>query len=175
MASALLCLPLVMTAMGDDERKLIDKKPVDREPTTDREFLIRAIACEVAEVKFAERAEKHATREDVRKTAQTMVEDHKKIRDEFLDQAKKMKVAVVEGLEKSHREQYDRLSKLDGVAFDREYVRHLVDGHEKSIKLFKKWAKEAKDADLRTVTDSALAKMQDHLTHAKKLNEKIKE
>jgi len=175
MASALLCLPFVLTAAAGQERKLIDKTTPDSEPTTDKEFLIRAIACEVAEVKFAQKAEKNATNPDVQKLAQTMVKDHEKIRDDFLEQGKRMKLAVVEGLEKSHREQYDRLSKLEGVAFDREYLRWLAEGHDKAAKLYEKWAKSAKDADVRATADGAARKLKDHLAHIEKVKSKVKE
>ncbi|MFO0841808.1 MAG: DUF4142 domain-containing protein [Gemmataceae bacterium] len=172
--AGLLCLPLLMAAARDDDRKLIDRRPPG-EPTTDQEFLVRAIACEVAEVKFAERAAKNATDADVRKLAQEMAEHHKKVRDELLERAKKMRVGVVEGLDKEHRDQYDRMSKLEGKEFDREYVRHLVEGHEKSVKMYKKWAKDAKDAGLREAADTALGKRQDHLDQAKKLQARLKE
>jgi putative membrane protein len=172
--SGLLCLPLLMSSAAGQDRKLVDRKPAG-EPTTDQEFLVRAIACEVAEVKFAERAAKNASNADVRKLAEDMAEHHKKIRDNLLEQAKKMRVGVVEGLDKEHRDQYDRMSKLEGKEFDREYVRHLVEGHEKSVKMYKKWAKDAKDAGLREAADSALNKRQDHLDEAKKLQAKIKE
>lgn len=172
--SSFLCLPLLMTSAADEERKLIDRKP-EGEPTTDQEFLTRAIACEVAEVKFAEKAAKNANNEDVRKLAETIAADHKKIRDNLLDQARKHKLGVVEGLDKKHREQYDKMAKLEGAEFDREYLRCLVEGHEKSVKLYKKWAKDAKDAGIRETADSALIKVQDHLAQAKKLHAKVKE
>jgi putative membrane protein len=172
--SGLLCLPLLMATAQAQDRNLIERKPAG-EPTTDQEFLVRAIACEVAEVKFAERAAKNATDADVRKLAEEMADHHKKIRDELLERAKKMRVGVVEGLDKEHRDQYDRMSKLEGKEFDREYVRHLVEGHEKSVKMYKKWAKDAKDAGLREAADSALNKRQDHLDQAKKLQSRLKE
>jgi putative membrane protein len=170
----LVCLPLMMTARADDDRKLVERKPAG-EPTTDQEFLVRAIACEVANVKFAEKAAKNASNEAVRKMADTIAEEHKKIRDNLLEQAKKMKLGVVEGLDKEHREQYDRMSKLEGKEFDREYVRCLVEGHEKSAKMYKKWSKDAKDAGLREAAEGAMTKVSDHLDHAKKLLAKVKE
>jgi len=147
--SALLCLPLAMTAFADEAKKPLIERREAGDPTTDKEFLIKAIACEVANVKFAEKAAKNASHEDVRKLAQTIVDDHKKVRDELMEQAKKMRLAVVEGLDKQHRETYDKLAKLDGKEFDKEYMTCLVDGHEKAVKMYKKWAKDAKEAGVR--------------------------
>src|SRR5262245_31176129 len=81
----------------------------DREPTTEKECLAHAISCEVAQVKFAEKAATNAASEDVRKLAQSIADEHKKVRDSLLEQAKKSKLAVVEGLEKEHRDQYEKM------------------------------------------------------------------
>src|SRR5262249_49807097 len=97
-----LWLPLLLTASADEGGKLIERKPPGREPTNDKEFLVWAVACEVAECKSAEKAAKNANDPDVKKMAQKVLDDHKKLRDSLLEQAKKMRIAVVEGLEKHH-------------------------------------------------------------------------
>lgn len=173
--TVLLCLPLAVAAAPQEKGTLIDRKSADREPASDREFLVRAIACEVAEVKFAEKAEKSATDADVQKLAAMIAKDHKKVLDGFMEHAKKEKVAVVEGLEKSHREQYDRMTKLDGAAYDREYVRWVADHHDKAGKLYKKWAKDATDADLRALAEKAAANVEEHKDHVKKAKDKFKD
>lgn len=173
LTAIVLWIPLVVTASTEDEGKLIQRKPIDREPTTEKEFLIRAISREVAEVKFAEIAAKRAENAEVRKLAEGIAEEHKKVRDGLLEQAKEIKVAVVEGLEKTHREEYDRLSKLKGEEFDREYLRWVIQEHDKGVKLYKKWAKEATTEGIRKQIDGALLKVQDHLAHAKKLQGRL--
>jgi len=147
----------------------------DREPKTDLEFLAWAIACEQAEVKFADRAIKKATSTEVRQLAEAIRSEHAKTRDALLEHAKTRKLAVVEGLEKHHREEYQRLGKLSGAAFDREYVKYLVDGHEKGARMYQKWAKEASDASLRQTARQAMKTTEDHLAKAKKLAAKLKE
>ena len=174
LAGVILWLPLLLTATADEGGKLIERKPPGREPTNDKEFLVWAVACEVAEGKFAEKAVKNANDPDVRKMAQKVLDDHKKLQDALLEQAKKLKVAVVEGLEKHHRAEYDKLAKLDGRAFDQEYLRYLVEGHEKGVEMYKKWAKDAKDADLREVAERGVTTAREHLGQAKKLQERLK-
>ncbi len=170
LAAFVLGTPLLLSAAQDESRKPITRLPADREPTTEKEFLSRAIAAEIAEVKFAEYAAKHAHSEDVRKLAQTLADDHTKIREALLGQAKKHRLAVVEGLEKSHRDEYARLSKLDGAAFDREYLRWVANAHERTSKLYKKWAKDASDEDIRAAAGRALQRVQDHQSLVKKLS-----
>lgn len=174
LAAVLLALPLLAAAAEEERKPLIERKPAGREPTTDQEFLVWAIACEVAEVKIAERAVENAEKPEVKKLAQRVLEDHKKTRDALMEQARKMKVGVVEGLNQEHREIYDRLGKVEGQEFDRTYLRHLVEGHEKGVKMYRKWAKDARDTDLRATAEKALSTAKDHLERAKDLGDKVK-
>ena len=43
----------------------------------------------------------------------------------------------------------DKLSKLSGKDFDKEYISDMVDDHEKDVKEFEKASKDAKDPDLK--------------------------
>src|ERR1700704_2080370 len=99
--------------------KPVEQTAPDKEPTTDQQFVVRALACEMAEAKFAEQAFKQAHSEQVREFAKTVAEEHIRLRKTLMDKAKEMKVAVVEGLERSHRERAQRLAKLEGAEFDR--------------------------------------------------------
>jgi putative membrane protein len=167
-AVALTWLALAVPAWADSP-KLIEKT-AEGGPTTDKEFLTWAIACETAEVKFADRAARTTQNADVKKLAQQLRDDHTKFRDELVKKARQFKLAVLEGLEKHHREAFARLGKLSGDRFDREYLDYLVEGHQKGIKMYSKWARDAKDADLRDIAARARDKAKKHLEEAKKLS-----
>jgi putative membrane protein len=167
------CLLLALALHGAEDRKLIAKIPAG-EAASDQEFVVWALACEIAEIKFAERALKQTGNEDVKKFARMIAQHHTKTRDALLVKAKEMKVAVVEGLEKHHREAYERLGKLEGSEFDREYTRYLIEGHEKGVKMYEKWAKDARDAGLRDLAARTLLAVKDHLEQARKLSGGIK-
>jgi len=166
-------LVLALTSQADD-RKLIEKKPADREPTTDQEFLVKAIACNMAEVKYGERALKQASNEEVKKFAQRMIDDHSKARDAFLEHAKERKLAVVQGLEKEHQITVERLAKLKGEAFDREYMHCMVEGHTRAVMMYETWAKKATDRDLAGLASRTLPKAKEHLEQARELLKKVK-
>jgi len=164
----------VVLAVQADTPKLVER--VEKgDPTTDKEFLIHAIACEMAEVKFADLAKKRAGSEDVRNLADTMLRDHTKTRDALLEQAKKMKLAVVEGLDKNKQDEYNRLSKLEGKDFDREFLQCAVKAHEKSKRIYTKWSKDASDADVKKAAESAMTTTTDHLDKAKKLSKSTRD
>ena len=110
----------------------------------------------------------------VKKFAQRMIDDHSKAREKLMDIAKDMKVGVAAGLSREHRELLLRLTKADGANFDRAYMNHMVDDHEKVAKAFEKESKDAKDPDLKAWAAKTLPTLQQHLEMAKNLNGQIK-
>src|ERR1700733_666568 len=97
-----LILPLAVRA---EDKKVVEKSDPKAGPRTDQEFVAWALAADLAEIKCGEYAAKHAENQDVRKFAQHMVDAHTKHRDQLLKVAKTMKLAVVEGLGKGHRDE----------------------------------------------------------------------
>src|SRR5438067_4946800 len=61
-------LVLAIAVQAVEDRPLVEKKPA-KEPATDQEFAVWAIACEIAEIKFAERALKQTKNERVKEFA----------------------------------------------------------------------------------------------------------
>jgi putative membrane protein len=48
----------------------------------------------------------------------------------------------------------DRLSKLSGDEFDREYMRAMVDDHKQTLEKFQREADKGKDPDVRSLPAS---------------------
>jgi putative membrane protein len=155
-----------------DEKKLIEKK--DREPANDKEFVTHAMACDVAAIKAADMALKTSKNEDVRKFATRLREDHQRCQDRLSKFAADWKLAVVQGVDAESREKMERLSKQEGSAFDREFVRCAIEGHEKALKMWDKWSRDAEDKDLREHAKEATAKLKEHLQMARELERKLK-
>jgi len=152
----------------------LTSQAADREPTTQQEFLAHAIATDIAEVKLGELALKQASSDDVKKYARMMVNDHTKHRDQLMERAKAFKLAVVQGLEKEHQEKMDRLSKLEGKDFDREYMKCMVEGHEKALKMYQTWSKKVEDKDLGDIVERTIPKLKEHLEQARDVHGKVK-
>ena len=70
------------------------------------------------------------------------------------------------------RNEVEKLGKLQGDAFDREYVKTVgVKDHEKDIKAFEKASKDAKDPELKAWASKTLPTLKEHLAMARKLPE----
>jgi len=68
---------------------------------------------------------------------------------------------------------YTRLAKKSGADFDREFVEHMIDDHEKDIKMFEKAANDAKDTDIRSFASKHLADLKSHLQIAQNLRSSV--
>ena len=168
-AVAMLLLGLSVSA---DEKKPIEKREA-KEPATDQEFLMHAIACEVAEVKISEYVAKNTGNEDVRKFATRMVEDHTKLRDKLTERARDFKLAVVEGMDKDKQAKFEEMKKLKGSDFDREYMKCMIEGHEKALRYYEKWS-DAKTESIRDLAKAAVPTIREHLAHARQVHAKLK-
>jgi putative membrane protein len=143
----------------------------------------------MAEVKLGELASQKARNADVKAFGRMMVQDHTKAGEELKQLASQHNIQAPAALDDEHRDKIDRLSKLQGAEFDREYMTQMVDDHENTIealedRLEKQGTDEnptytAKQNDNRV--DAALnawaAKtaptVRKHLERARQLNDKI--
>jgi putative membrane protein len=98
--------------------------------STARQFADKAMMANKAEIKLGQLAIERTQNSDVKQFAQMMVNDHTKALNE-LKQAAKGSASEPEQLDAEHQQLYDRLSKLNGAGFDREYMTAMVNGHRK--------------------------------------------
>ena len=145
------------------------------EPRNDKEYVIKAIAVESAEVTLADLAAKNASNDDVRKLAKTISEEHTKSRDALMAQAKNMKVGVVAGLTKDHQLKVAKMRLKKGNEFDRAYVQHVIDSHTSGETMYKNWSGSTKDAELKKLATKYETTAKDHLKKAKDLQKKLGE
>jgi len=110
----------------------------------------------------------------VRKFADRMVTDHGKMRDALLDTARDWKLGVLEGLDKEKEAKFDDLKKAKGSDFDREYMRCMVESHDKALRMCEKWSTDAKDEKLRDLIRKNVPTIREHAEHARKLFNSLK-
>jgi putative membrane protein len=98
-----------------------------------REFVNQMAITNMAEVQLGKLAQERAQSPQVKQFADMMVKDHTKANEELKQVASKLNVQLPTELDEKHRDLADRLSKLQGAEFDREYMNAMVDGHEDAI------------------------------------------
>jgi putative membrane protein len=85
------------------------------------------------EVKLGELASEKAQNADVKAFGRMMVQDHTKAGEGLKQLVSKHNITAPAELEGDHRDTFERLSKLQGAEFDREYINTAVDDHEKTL------------------------------------------
>jgi putative membrane protein len=127
----------------------------------DKRFVTKAADDGQAEVQVAKLAAERATNPDVKQFAERMVRDHTAVNQELMGIAssKGVKLDKDDGKDRT----YNKLAKKSGADFDREFVEHMIDEHEKDIKLFEKASNDAKDSDIRGFASKHLGHLREHL------------
>lgn len=121
------------TARTDENGAVVGTsgESADRNITSgDRDFVQDLSFANQAEVELGRYASEHAANADVKRFGQMMVDDHTKAFDELKQIAMQYSVPVPVGLDEKHRDLKDKLSKLRGAEFDKQYMDAMVDGHQ---------------------------------------------
>ena len=84
----------------------------------------------LAEVQLGKLAAERGSNPDVKAFGQMMVKDHTQAANELKPIAAELKVQQPAQLDQKHKDLSDKLSKLQGNEFDREYINAMVSGHE---------------------------------------------
>ena len=142
--------------------------------TEDKEFAIKAAQGNMAEVSAGNMAAQKGTSPDVKNFGNRMVTDHGKALDELKQLAQTKGIALPTDVSKEQKAQADKLSKLSGKDFDKQYATDMLEDHAKDAEEFEKASKNVKDPDLHTWTLKMLTVIQDHLKMAKAMKGNVK-
>jgi len=130
-------------------------------------FLKKAIEGNFAEVEMGKLAQQNGQNEDVKKFGQMLSEDHSAANQKAIDAAKSMGVTPPDAPNAKQKADYDKMSKMSGAQFDRDFATHMVADHEKDIAEYKKEAKQADAAG--EYAKGQIDVLQKHLQTAKSL------
>jgi len=127
----------------------------------------------MAEVELGKLAAEKAQNAEVKAFGQKMIADHSKAGEELKQLAAQKKVMLPPDVLPTHKELMEKLSKLSGADFDREYVKAMVEAHEKDVTAFESVAKGATDADVKAFAAKTLPTLKMHLEMVKGMADKM--
>ena len=127
-----------------------------------------------AEVEAGRIALEKSQNPDVKKFAQTMIDDHGKALSEVEQLGVTKKVKLPDGVGVMHKAKETALKALSGKTFDNQYVKRAGVGDlESTVKLLHKIQKDGKDADLKALADKTLPTVQHHLETAAQMTTQL--
>jgi putative membrane protein len=163
---AMLGLTLAQLSLADEQR---GKGKEDKEPLTDARFVMLASSAGLAEVNMGRLAAQQGSSDEVRRFGQHMVDDHTAANKELNRIADAKSFAVAQSMNRTHQELTDKLAKMEGAAFDREFMSQQVKDHKKAVSLFEKESKHGQDRDLKAFATKTLPTLKKHLRMAEKI------
>jgi putative membrane protein len=140
----------------------------------DRAFVEKAAVGGKAEVELGQLAQEKAQNEQVKQFAQRMVTDHSQANSDLVSMGDKMSLTLPTELDKEHQDIKNKLSKLNGAKFDKEYMKAMVDDHQKDVNDFQKESSSAINSDVKAFASKTLPTLQQHLDLAKSINDSLK-
>lgn len=143
----------------------------DKASWGDRRFVTKAADGGHAELQLAELAAQRATNPEVKTFAKNIVDAHVKMNTDLISLASQKAIKLDTDDDKDRA--YKRLSKKSGAEFDQEFVEHMIDEHEKHVKMFEKASNDAKDTDVRSFAAKHVGHLRDHLQQAQGLRQAV--
>jgi putative membrane protein len=129
----------------------------------DQQFAEKAATSGMKEVELGKMGLDMANTDAVRRFAQHMVDDHARANRELIAILDQKGIHVPKMPPDADREKADRLSKVRGNDFDREYMNEMLKDHQKAVSLFEQEARDGQDPDLKGFAAKTLPTLREHL------------
>jgi len=120
-----------------------------------------------AEVEMGRLAVERGSNPAVKSFGQRMIEDHTRAGNELMAIAKSKNINVPQDLTSEQKSTIDKLSKLSGADFDKEYMSDMVSDHEADAKDFENQSNKGTDPDVKAFAAKTLPMIQRHLQLAR--------
>lgn len=136
-----------------------------------QDFVTQAAQSDMLEIASSKLALTKADSAKTKQFAERMVKDHTETSTELkgLVTSGKVKLTLPSALDKAHQDKLDKLSKLGGKAFTKEYDDMQVAAHKDAVSLFERYGSGGDDPELKAFAAKHLPHLQQHLLMAQDL------
>ena len=140
----------------------------------DADFVNKAAQGGLAEVQLGQMVAQKAQNQAVKDFAQRMVDDHSKANDQLKQLASQKGINLPTDVDPSDKQFQDQLSSASGAKFDKMYMDHMVQDHQKDVSEFQSETTKASDPDVKNFAQQTLPTLQEHLQLAQKTDKQVK-
>lgn len=102
----------------------------DSVSSRDKDFVRDISTLNLAEIELSRSAVQKSADSELKKFAQLMIDDHTAAGDKLQAVASQYNIPVVSQLDDKHATLQDKLSKKQGLDYDKDYMDAMVDGHK---------------------------------------------
>jgi putative membrane protein len=132
-------------------------------------FVTEAAGGNLAEIKLGELAAQKGTDPKVKDFGNQMVNDHTKANNDLKPIANAGGVQWPDSPPQDAQATYEKLSKLSGDQFDRQFMAVMVKDHQKVAHLYEQTLGKTTDKQLKTYIRNTLPTVRNHLQHAESI------
>ena len=144
------------------------QRPADA-TAADKKFVKEAAEGGLAEVELGKLAQEKGSSDSVKQFGERMVQDHSKANDELKKAAAEANISVPDAMPAKDRRLKDKLSKLSGSEFDREYMKAMVSDHKTDLKAFERESQSGRIPQIKEFASNTIPTLQDHLKSAEQV------
>lgn len=137
------------------------------------DFVVKAADAGMAEVQLGKLAAERATKPEVKKFAQTMVEEHTRANDELKALAQQQNIVVPASISEENQDKMNKLQEKQGEEFDKEYIDMMVKDHEKVVDMFEKQAENGDVPEISEWASNKVPALRHHLEMARTTEDAI--
>ena len=130
------------------------------------QFIRDAAQGDMLEMRLGEIAQQKAASPEVKEFAQRMQQDHSAHLEKVRGLAAGNNIKLSNELDSKHRSEVDKYAKMNGKDFDRQYMTHMVQDHQKDIKEYEKAQQQVTNPDEKALASETLPILKDHLSMA---------
>jgi putative membrane protein len=161
-----LIVPAVAAALIAASPAVLAQAKLSKE---DAKYLREFAEANMAEVEAGKLAQSKAQRDEVKKFASHMVDDHGKLLQELQTFAEGKGTKLPDSPSIKHKAVAKKLEMTKESSFDHEYMEQMVKDHQEAMKLGETIAKNAQDPDLKAAAQKAGPHVKEHLQMAQQL------
>ena len=138
----------------------------------DKTFGKEAAIGSMSDVELSKMAQK-SENADVKRFADRIIEDHTRANEQLTSITVGLGVDMPKILESEHERMREKLRTLHGKAFDDQYTRHMVEDHNKAVKLFQQAERSGHNTELKQFAQKTLPTLDEHQKMALELSRKL--
>jgi putative membrane protein len=162
---------IALASCKDDNNNDDNAKRSVSEP--DKTFAMNAAMANQAEIQLSQLASDHSTNADVQGFASHMTDEHTTALNELKTIIGNTSLTVSYDLDSAHKALQQKLSALQGIAFDTVFMNNMVKDHMKVIDQFSAESTNGKDNELKAYAAKYLPHLNEHLARAKEVQSSV--
>ncbi|MCB1210814.1 MAG: DUF4142 domain-containing protein [Verrucomicrobiales bacterium] len=137
--------------------------------SADVTFVKHEVAAGTSAEKMAALGAEKSESAEVKAFAKMLVTDHTQANTELTALAVTKGVELSTDVDAKHVSKFEKLEKVSGAEFDKEFLAVIISGHKKCISNFETSAKDATDSDVKMWSAKMLPILKAHLVTATEL------